>query len=83
MQLQRAIGRRRVQAFVEAVLGERSAMRASEIPDLQPELLPLLIYTRRYGDGSLGYAVEELAERPWIMRDDVGFHDFVIRRGPG
>jgi hypothetical protein len=79
-QLRKAIGRRRIQEFVESVLGERTAMRASEIPDLEPELLPLLIYTRRYGDGSLGYEVEELAERPWIMRDEVGFHDFVIRR---
>jgi hypothetical protein len=43
----------------------------------------LLIYLRNYGDGSLGYHVEETPNAEWIERDGVGFRDFVLRRAGG
>ncbi|MFV9507657.1 MAG: Wadjet anti-phage system protein JetA family protein [Oscillochloridaceae bacterium umkhey_bin13] len=79
-QLTRSIGRERIRRFAAELLAERSELRAAEIALASGEELPLVIYVRHYGDGSLGYQVEELRDAPWVERDGVGFRDFIIRR---
>lgn len=79
-QLTRAIGRDRVRRYAEALLEGRERLRAAEIPLAGAEELPLVIYLRQYGDGSLGYVAEEAGEAAWVERDGVGFRDFVLRR---
>ncbi len=54
-------------------------MRAAEIPLSDPDQLALLIYLRAYGDGTLGYRVEELSDSPLIEHDGFAFHDFIIK----
>jgi hypothetical protein len=79
-QLNRAISRERVRRFALDLLGDRDSLRGSEITLDDPGDLPLLIYLRVYGDGSLGYRVEEAAEGGWIVQQQIGFRDFVLRR---
>lgn len=79
-QLTRAIGRERVRRYAEKLLEGREQLRAAEITLTSVDELPLLIYLRQYGDGSLGYRVEELEDAPWVERDGVGFRDFMVRR---
>lgn len=79
-QLTRAIGRDRVRRYAEALLEGRERLRAGEIALASVDELPLVIYLRQYGDGSLGYVAEEVEGAPWIERDGVGFRDFVVRR---
>jgi Family of unknown function (DUF5716) len=80
LSIARAISRDRVRRFAADQLRSREEMRGGEIVLKGPDDLPLLIYLRNYGDGSLGYSVEELAGAEWIERDGVGFRDFVLRR---
>jgi hypothetical protein len=82
LSLSRSIGRDSVRRFAAKLLHNREEMRGGEIHLKGPEDLPLLIYLRNYGDGSLGYEVEELTDAEWIERDGVGFRDFVLRRTP-
>lgn len=79
-QLNRAIGHERVRRYAFELLRDREEMRGNEIHFDGPEDLALLIYLRYYGDGSLGYEVEETVEEDWIERDGVGFRDFVLKR---
>jgi hypothetical protein len=79
-QLTRAIGRDRVRRYAEALLEGRERLQAAEIPLAGAEELPLVIYLRQYGDGSLGYIAEEAHEAAWVERDGVGFRDFVLRK---
>jgi hypothetical protein len=79
-QLNRAISRERVRRFAFELLGERDSLRGSEITLDDPGELPLLIYLRVYGDGSLGYRVEEAADGGWIVHQQIGFRDFLLRR---
>lgn len=79
-QLNRAISRERVRRFAFDLLGDRESLRGSEIALDDPGDLPLLIYLRVYGDGSLGYRVEESADGGWIIHQQVGFRDFLLRR---
>lgn len=79
-QLTRAISRERVRRFAADLLDGRDQLAAAEIPLSGPEDLPLLIYLRNYGDGSLGYTVENSGDAAWIERDGVGFRDFVLHR---
>ncbi|MBI3942644.1 MAG: hypothetical protein HY326_06475 [Chloroflexi bacterium] len=79
-QLNRAVSRERVRRFALKLLDGRETVHAAEIPLAGPEDLPLLIYLRSYGDGSLGYSVEENGAEAWIEKDGVGFRDFVVRR---
>lgn len=79
-QLTRAISRQRVRRFAEELLRERDEIRGAEISLAGSEELPLLIYLRTYGDGSLGYIVQEVDNAQWIERDGVGFRDFVLRK---
>jgi hypothetical protein len=80
LSLARSIGRDRVRRFAAELLRDREEMRGGEIKLEGPDDLPLLIYLRNYGDGSLGYGVEEMADAEWIERDGVGFRDFVLRK---
>jgi Family of unknown function (DUF5716) len=79
-QLNRSIGRERVRRFAAELLRGRAELRVGDIPLEGPETLPLLIYLRSYGDGALGYRVEELPDGAWIERDGIGFRDFLLRR---
>ena len=76
LQLSRAIGPERVQRFARDLLKGRQTVRATEITLAGPEELPLLMYLRAYGDGALGYRVEELGE--WVQTGDYAFRDFKI-----
>src|SRR5262249_40117549 len=78
--LARAISRDRVQRFAAELLRGGDGVRGREIHLEGPDDLPLLIYLRNYGDGSLGYRVEESENAEWIERDGIGFRDFVIRK---
>jgi len=78
--LARAISRDRVRRFAAELLRHSGEVRGGEIHIEGPDDLPLLIYLRNYGDGSLGYRVEESENAEWIERDGVGFRDFVIRK---
>ena len=78
--LTRAISRERVRHFAKARLNKKDKMRGSDIPLSGPEELPLLIYLRAYGDGSLGYIVDEKEDGVWVQRDDIGYRDFVLRK---
>jgi hypothetical protein len=77
-QMNRAISRERVRRYAATLLQGRAEMPAADIPLNGPDDLPLLIYLRSYGDGSLGYRIEEQPD--WIERAGVGFRSFVLRR---
>jgi hypothetical protein len=79
-QLTRSVSRERVRRLAADLLGERGAVRAAETPLDGPASLPLLIYLRQYGDGALGYRVEDVPGGQWVERDGVGFRDFWIRK---
>lgn len=80
LSIARAVSRDNVRRFAAELLSGREKIRGGEIDLGGPHNLPLLIYLRNYGDGSLGYKVEELAHAEWIERDGIGFRDFIIRR---
>ncbi len=77
-QLNRAIGPERVRRIAADLLKGRSDLRAADIPLNDPGHLPLLMYLRAYGDGSLGYRVEELGE--WVQTGDYAFRDFRLHK---
>jgi len=81
-QLNRAVSRGRVRQYALELLGDRDLMRGADLRFHGPEDLALLIYLRYYGDGSLGYEVEEAEEGSWVERDGIGFRDFTLRRTP-
>ena len=72
--------RQKVKEFALRALGGKQAIRASELPLDGPDDLPMLIYLRRYGDGSLGYRTDRKKSAPWIVVEGVGFQDFTIER---
>lgn len=79
-QLTRSIGRERIRRYAQALLDGRESLRAAEIALAGAEELPLMIYLRQYGDGTLGYRVEDVEGAGWVERDGVGFRDFVVRK---
>ncbi len=79
-QLNRTLSRRKIQWFAATCLNVRPEIHSSEIPLEGPDDIPLLIYLRAYGDGSLGYVAEEISDAPWIEQAGIGFHDFLLRR---
>jgi len=79
-QMNRAISRERVRRYAAGLLRDRDELPAAELPLTSPDDLPLLIYLRSYGDGSLGYRVDEAPDGGWIERAGVGFRAFVLRR---
>jgi|HigsolmetaAR201D_1030396.scaffolds.fasta_scaffold08228_3 hypothetical protein len=78
-QLNRSISRERVRRFAAELLGDREQVQVSSVWRGGPENLPLLIYLRYYGDGSLGYRAEEI-EGTWIEQDGIGFRDLMVRK---
>lgn len=79
-QLNRSVSRERVRRFAAQLLAERDEVRISTVIKAQEDTLPLLIYLRQYGDGSLGYQVQEDPEKAWIEIDGIGLYDFSISR---
>jgi hypothetical protein len=79
-QMNRAISRERVRRYAAMLLRDRDELPATDLPLVGPDDLPLLIYLRSYGDGSLGYRIEEQPDGGWIERAGVGFRVFVLRR---
>jgi hypothetical protein len=78
--LLRAWGRERVRRFALELLGERDSLMSDEIPLSGPEDLPLLIYLRAYGDGSLGYFADDEGGDAWTERAGIGFRAFRLRK---
>ncbi len=89
-QLNRPVSRERVRRLAQSILRDRAEIRAADITLTGPadpsallsvagQGLPLLIFLRAYGDGSLGYHVEELKELVWVEADGVGFRDFLVK----
>ncbi len=79
-QMFRVVSRARVRKFAEDLLCGHDERCASEFPLSGAEDLPLLIYLKVYGDGTLGYVAEELEEAEKIERNNIGFRNFRIRR---
>ncbi len=79
-QLLRAISRDRVRRFADDLLRDNPRVKGGEIPVKGPEDLPLLIYLRAYGDGSLDYVIEEIEDGDWIEHEGIGFRDFILRK---
>lgn len=79
-QLSRSVSRERVRRYAAQLLADRDEVRIGALALEGPASLPLLIYLRQYGDGSLGYRAEEAPAGGWVERDGVGFRDFVIRK---
>src|SRR5262249_17966932 len=77
-QLSHAISPSRVRHFAGDLLNGRGHLRAAEIPLGESHDLPLLMYLRAYGDGSLGYRVEELSD--WVQTGKYAFRDFRLHR---
>lgn len=78
--MNRAVSRERVRRYAASLLRDRDELPAAQLPLTGPDDLPLLIYLRTYGDGSLGYQIEEQPDGDWIERAGVGFRSFVLRR---
>ncbi len=89
-QLNRPVSRERVRRLAQSILRDRAEIRAAEVALTGPadpsallsvagQALPLLIFLRAYGDGSLGYHVEELEEFSWVEAGGVGFRDFLVK----
>lgn len=79
-ELQRSMSRARIQQLAQHLLQDRNEVRATQIPLQSPEELPWLIYLRLYGDGSLAYTAEEIADGPLVEQNGFAFRDFVIKR---
>jgi hypothetical protein len=74
LQLSHAISPARVRRYAGELLDGHAELRAADIPLDTPEDLPLLMYLRAYGNGALGYQVEELDD--WVQTDTVAFRNF-------
>jgi hypothetical protein len=79
-QMNRAISRERVRRYAASLLRDSDELPAADLPLDGPDDLPLLIYLRYYGDGSLGYRIDEQPDGGWIERAGIGFRAFVLRR---
>lgn len=82
-QLARVISRQRIQEYAATLLGGRHQVTAADIPICGPAELPLLIYLRVYGDGSLGYELDTLVDEQtdtWVERNGVGLRNFLLRK---
>ena len=78
-ELERAITRNRIRALAKQWLADQPRRAASQLPLSQAEDLPLLMYVRAYGDGSLGYVIEEGED--WVEQGGFAFREFhLVRR---
>lgn len=79
-EMERAITRNKIRALAGRWLAATPRRAASDLPLTQPEDLPLLMYVRAYGDGSLGYVIEEGDE--WVQQGGFAFREFhLIKQG--
>lgn len=79
-QLNRAVSREHVRRFVRTLLEQRDEITSDKIPITGAEDIPLLIYLREYGNGSLGYRIEMDAEATWVERNGIGFRKFTLKK---
>ncbi|MCC7360109.1 MAG: hypothetical protein IT317_11560 [Anaerolineales bacterium] len=77
-QLNRAVSREKIRRLAHSLLHNRPEARATELALANAVDLPLLIYLRAYGDGTLGYRVEALDE--WVEQGEFAFRDFRLMR---
>lgn len=77
-QLNRAVSRDKIRRLAQNLLRDRAEAQATELELTRADDLPLLIYLRAYGDGSLGYRVEALDER--VVQGDFAFRNFRLTR---
>jgi hypothetical protein len=77
-QLNRAVSREKIRRLAQSLLHDRSEARATELALANADDLPLLIYLRAYGDGTLGYRVEALDE--WVEQGEFAFRNFRLVR---
>ena len=75
-EMERAITRGRIRELAAAWLADRPRRAATDLPLAEAEDLPLLMYIRAYGDGSLGYRVEEGEER--VEHGGFAFRQFYL-----
>ncbi len=78
-QMLRSISREQVRAYAHKLLRDREERRADDFPLAGPDDLPMLIYLRAYGNGSLGYIVEELPDADKVQGNEIEFRNFLIR----
>lgn len=76
-----AASRPQIRRFVRELLHGQTKLHAAELPFTDPYVdLPRLMLLWSYGDGSLGYRVQELPDALWIEHTEleIGFRDFLI-----
>ena len=76
-----AASRPQIRLFARNLLQGRDKLHAAELPVTDPAVdLPRLMLLWAYGDGSLGYRVQEIPEAAWIERVEfgIGFRNFLI-----
>lgn len=79
-QMLRSISREQVRTYAQKLLRDCDERRADDFPLTGPDDLSMLIYLRAYGNGSLGYIVEELPDPDKVRGNEIEFRDFLIRR---
>jgi hypothetical protein len=85
IQVAHGASRPQIRQFASQLLFEKKELRASEIPITEPGIdIPRLILLWAYGDGSLGYHVQELPNATLVRHEeaDLEFQDFLICKGP-
>lgn len=79
-QMLRSISPEQVRSYAQKLLRDHEERRANDFPSIGPDDLPMLMYLRAYGNGSLGYVVEELPDTERVQTDEIAFRNFLIRR---
>ena len=79
-QMLRSISREQVRTYAHKLLRDCEERFANDFSIDGPEDLPMLMYLRAYGNGSLGYRVIQLPEANKVVINDVEFRNFLIRR---
>ncbi len=75
-QLNRPISPDRVRRLARTFLANKPEIRAADLVAAGQADLPLLVQLRLYGDGSLGYKIEDL---PWVETNKLVFRDFALK----
>jgi hypothetical protein len=79
-QMLRSISREQVRTYAHKLLRDCEERFANDFPISGPEDLPMLMYLRAYGNGSLGYRVVNPPETDKVVINDIEFRNFLIRR---
>ncbi len=76
--MEKVLSAGKIDSYVKEVLGERSEMKASELPLSEGDTFIRMIYIRLYGQRkNMGYELKLLEKQE---KDGFRFRDFVIRR---